>query len=184
MGIRNPLKDEARKRGDKTYMPQFACTRGHMALRRVDNGSCTVCLTEASRRSARKNVALINERRRKHRAENPELYAQKRQTTGYINNVIRQIKRRTELGISAHSRMKDRLFSLKRLVGWDEELTEFASQEAHHLARQRDKCTGIKWSVDHIVPINGKVVSGLHVWNNLQVIPLQQNRLKHNRLEI
>lgn len=43
--------------------------------------------------------------------------------------------------------------------------------------------TGIKWHVDHKIPLNGKNVCGLHVETNLCVITASENWKKRNTFE-
>ena len=71
----------------------------------------------------------------------------------------------------------------KRITAWEQELTSLVKTEAKDLLKQRKKHTGIDWSTDHIIPLKGKTVSGLDVWNNIQVIPLVENKRKHNKYE-
>lgn len=68
-----------------------------------------------------------------------------------------------------------------RGVQWDRELTELVTIEAHDKRLRLNKITNYEWHVDHIIPLNGKYVSGLHTWNNLQVIPKILNFRKSNK---
>lgn len=47
-------------------------------------------------------------------------------------------------------------------------------------ARRLSKLTGIAFEVDHILPLQGKYVSGLHVFSNLQIMIASHNRIKFN----
>lgn len=67
---------------------------------------------------------------------------------------------------------------------WFNEIDAFVIEEAHNLANLRKKTFGFGWSVDHIIPMCGKKVSGLHVYNNVQVIPSAVNSQKHNSYEV
>ena len=39
----------------------------------------------------------------------------------------------------------------------------------------------VKYSVDHIIPLNGDIVCGLHVENNLRIIPIKDNSIKNKK---
>lgn len=72
---------------------------------------------------------------------------------------------------------------VNRLPAWLTVDDMFLIDEAYELAVLRTRLTGIRWSVDHIIPLNGKHVSGLHVPENLQVITLRGNRQKGNKYD-
>ena len=51
-------------------------------------------------------------------------------------------------------------------------------REAYELAQLRKEATGIDWDVDHVIPLRGKIVCGLHVPTNIAVIPRKLNNYK------
>jgi len=68
----------------------------------------------------------------------------------------------------------------KRVPQWLNQDDKWVLQEAYKLAKLRTKMFGFTWEVDHIIPLRGKNVSGLHVPTNIQVIPKVLNRTKGN----
>lgn len=51
----------------------------------------------------------------------------------------------------------------------------FVLQEARQLTRQRNELTGVKWHIDHIIPISK---GGTHEHTNIQVVPAKWNHSK------
>lgn len=56
-------------------------------------------------------------------------------------------------------------------------------EEIYKKARSLTRSTGIRYSVDHIVPLQGVNVCGLHASWNLQVMKLSDNIAKGNKHE-
>ena len=64
----------------------------------------------------------------------------------------------------------------------EDEWNSFYIEEIYEISKMRSMLTNIKWEVDHIIPLKGKNVTGLHVWYNLRNIPASLNRSKKNKL--
>lgn len=59
-----------------------------------------------------------------------------------------------------------------------------AINAVYEQAQELTATTGETWHVDHIYPLAGEKVCGLHVAANLQVITAKRNLAKSNRLEV
>ena len=92
---------------------------------------------------------------------------------------------RENRGLSqAKSRIKEiRKMKGKRVPDWLTSSDILAMKCIYQVAAMRNASSDIRWSVDHIIPLNGKTVCGLHVPSNLQVIPLKKNLSKGRRYE-
>jgi hypothetical protein len=65
---------------------------------------------------------------------------------------------------------------------WLSAIQKAQIQEFYDVARCLETQTGIKHHVDHVHPINGKFLSGLHVPWNLQILTASENCSKKNRV--
>jgi len=72
---------------------------------------------------------------------------------------------------------------LQRTPAWlsGNDLTQM--QQMYAMAKRRSDIEGIQYHVDHIIPLKGKIVSGLHVPSNLQIITWRENITKNNIFE-
>jgi hypothetical protein len=70
---------------------------------------------------------------------------------------------------------------LQRTPAWLTKDDLWIIQQAYELAALRTRLFGVPWHVDHVLPLQGKTVSGLHVPTNLQVILGVENARKGNR---
>ena len=62
------------------------------------------------------------------------------------------------------------------------EWESFATKEIYELANIRSLLTGVKFQVDHIVPLQSSKVQGLHCVANLQILESTTNISKGNRV--
>jgi hypothetical protein len=71
----------------------------------------------------------------------------------------------------------------KRIPVWLSDDDKWMLDQAYELAVLRTKMFGFAWHVDHVIPLNGRKVSGLHTPYNVQVIPWLENLRKGNRVQ-
>jgi len=79
---------------------------------------------------------------------------------------------------------KRRTNKLQRMPKWLTDSDKQQIKEMYNLAKILKETTGKEWHVDHIIPLKGKNVSGLHVPSNLQIILGSENSKKNNRYKI
>ena len=77
---------------------------------------------------------------------------------------------------------KRRAMQLQRTPSWDPDAHLIVAK--YQLAAMLSQAAGIPHHVDHIIPLQGRKVSGLHVFSNLRVIPGSDNVKKSNKFQI
>ena len=160
---------DAKTLGLKTYSTGKPCKNGHVSERYVSNKGCCECVKNAAvlrtKADPMKAKSLVKDWELRH----PEKVKQYRKKWLTRNpHVTRARAAKREAYKRAHT------------PKWLSVDDKWVIAEAYLLAQLRRAATGIDWHVDHVVPLRGKMVSGLHVPWNLQVIPAQDNWHKNN----
>lgn len=151
---------KAKALGRKRYYTGRPCKHGHIAERYV-TGGCIVCANLDQLRYYRQNPEKYMMLTIKYRDTNRER----------INRIQRDYYARHSERVRATS-AEHRARRIKRVPQWSEKekIQEFYANcpEGHE--------------VDHIYPLQGERVSGLHVLRNLQYLTRSANRSKRNRV--
>ena len=182
---------EAKATGAKYYFTGDPCKHGHISPRKT-KGSCVECMkaewaqalktraeyyaeynkSEAGQKAkkdyyARNKDAVIaaaqarpdeakNEYKRKYKQANPDLYRE------LVSVRRRRFRDATPKWLSAEQKMEIRL--------------------KYRLAIELSRATGVRHAVDHVIPLQGEDVCGLHVPWNMEVITQDENLKKSNKL--
>jgi hypothetical protein len=99
------------------------------------------------------------------------------------NSYARKAKAKNPSVVLANT-IKRRLAKMHRTPNWLNSDDYWMIEQAYELAALRTKLFGFVWHVDHVIPLQGKFVSGLHTPYNLQVIPGAENVRKLNHFMV
>ena len=162
----------AKSLSQKFYFTGKPCKHDHITTRRVSNGHCTKCSHISSTtygKGYRKTLdpAKAKKYQVKWRADNPLT----------IRGQAKRWRQDNPAKCAAKA-ARERAAKLQRTPTWLSELDELLLQEIYQHCKDLTEITDITHHVDHDYPLNGKLVSGLHVPSNLQIITEHENCTK------
>jgi hypothetical protein len=146
-----------------------------------EKGKLRLKLAHANKLSKNPNWYVENYAKTKERdlAHSKKAYQQKAEERKAKQRAWSKTNRGTANALSKRYKLK----KLNATPSWLSEFDLFAMKCKYQVAAMLNKHGVEAWHVDHIVPIRGKDVCGLHVPWNLQVIPAKDNLAKSNRIE-
>lgn len=175
-------RKHAQERDEALYFTGKPCKRGHVSQRRVSNWICVACGREND----------VSEKKRKtgrdYYHNNSE--AMNRYATAYQKSNPDKTKatmKRWRDGNRGIANFHFRMYVIRKMhrtPAWLTELDKFIMSEIYQKSKDLSVSTGVKHHVDHIIPLNGELVSGLHVPSNLQILTAYDNLSKGNTFRI
>lgn len=182
------------------YFTGVPCKQGHLANRYVRNWTCVTCHAERCTKFLPKWRAENPEKSKQYSEKYSESHAlstklwrdankdkcyeagrQWRQKHPEKCNILSSEWRSRNRDIMNSLKAKRRADLLDRFPKWLSIDEKWMIGQAYALAKLRTEVTGFDWHVDHVIPLRGQLVSGLHTPYNLQVIPATTNLQKGNR---
>ena len=180
-------RKEAQETKATHYFTGLPCKHGHITLR-ITKGSCMDCKklewieTNAKRALLPKSEAS-KKAGKKYYENNKELVKSKalsRKHEDIIQYRKTWVKNNPELqkANTKHRRTKHKQATPK----WLTQEQKTAIKRFYLDAMAATRVTGTPYVVDHVIPLRGELVSGLHVPWNLAVITREENLAKSNKL--
>ena len=148
----------------KHYFTGKPCKRGHIANRLLCDRSCVECNKEKRARYYKEDPEKYRELRRQAYAANPDKE----------RKIAKLRSREWRANNPGHRN------ALKRKYIADKGKRTPAWADTTQIVKFYKGCPK-GFHVDHIYPLRGKYVSGLHVVENLQYLPALENMRKNNR---
>lgn len=160
---------EAKKLGLQFYDTGKPCKHGHLSKRYAKTAICVECHKIRTLKWHVDNPHKSNTGKKQWAANNPDKVAAK----------SKRWRNKNPDKVLANA-VKNTLKRHKRVPSWLNTEDRKAIQKTYALAKELTKAYGFPWEVDHVIPLRGETVSGLHVPLNLQVLPKEDNRRKRN----
>lgn len=167
-----PLKDpEARK----AYLREYAAKNKEAARERIRAWKLAnpEKVKEQNKRYAKKHPEKLVAKSLRWKENNPERAAEVSKKTRTKN------KARIIANKAAYRAAKG-----NRTPAWLSDFDKLKIKCIYSIAAMLTRENKEPWHVDHIIPLNGKNVSGLHVPSNLWFIRGSENTLKNNKFEV
>lgn len=142
--------------------------------------------SESDKQYVERNRDKVLEKKRKYYADNKEVLSEKAKERYLANPEPTRNRTKTwkENNRGRHNSncMKRHSSKLKATPVWLDELMLLYIDEVYDKCQRISLLTNIEHHVDHIVPLKGKLVCGLHVPWNLQILSASENCSKRNTL--